>query len=1356
MMDFFTVAERSSKRDAVEIYPKFIITKSDDMMIRGGDFYAIWIEERGLWSTDEQDALHIIDRELDRYFEENREKYETSGTRVRIMHMRDADSCMIDKWHKYCQKQLRDNFHVLDERLIFSNMPTNKKDYASKRLPYPLVKGDTPSWDALMSVLYSEEEREKIEWAIGAIISGDSVHIQKFVVLYGAAGTGKSTVLNIIQMLFDGYYATFDAKALGSASNAFALEAFKSNPLVAIQHDGDLSRIEDNTRLNSLVSHETMIVNEKFAKLYSTAFKSFLFMGTNKPVKITDAKSGLIRRLIDITPSGNTIKPYSKYKRIMEGVKYELGPIAEHCLEFYKENPNKFDNYIPLAMLGASNDFYNYMLDGYSTFKENDGIALKTAWDMYKAYCDEAKVSFPLSQRAFKEELKNYFKDYTERGALKDGTRVRSYYSGFRTEKFELDISKPKPEQSSDEEIPEWLQLKEQDSPFDIFLKDCPAQYATEFETPELPWDEVETTVKDLYTRKLHYVRCPDNLVTFDFDIPDENGNKCFRLNALAAKNLPPTYAELSKGGEGLHLEYTVPEGFDVDKIAELFDEHVEIKKSTGKRALRRKLSKCNNLDVAMIFSGLPLKEEKKMVDKKQIQSENGLRKMIKRNLAKEIVDSTKSSIDFIFNDLERAYEGGMQYDVSDMYNEVLAFAASSTHQASYCMGLVDKMHFKSDDTEETPAPIEEAGAEKPIAFFDIEMIPPDEAEENPGLFLFCYMEDEDTAPVHKLFNPSASELAYVLDRYLWIGFNNRKYDNHMCYAKAYRNYTNEDLYFLSQRIVNNDKDAMFAGAYNLSYTDVFDFCSEKMSLKKWEIKLGIAHKELGYSWDEPIPIELWGKVGEYCENDVRATRAVFHARQADFTARKILARLAGGTVNDTTNKLTTKFIFGDDKEPWRQFNYRRLGECHDTDVFVDGFDEYTRFTKDGKPVFPGYSFEQRIIFNEATGKQSVVYKSIYRGEEIGEGGYVYAEEGMYGAVATCDSASHHPSTIKAENFFGDKYTARFVDILEARIAVKHGDMEKIKTALGGVLQQFVDEGVSLGDLAYALKIAINSVYGLTSAKFQNPFKHPDNIDNFVAKRGALFMVNLKHEVQKRGFIVTHIKTDSIKIPDATPEIIKFVEDYGKLYGYSFEHESTYDRMCLVNDAVFIAKYATAEWCNDIYGYVPEKNADHGPVWTATGDQFKVPYVFKKLFSKEEIVFSDLCETKSVSTALYLDFNGVKQFVGKVGQFTPVLEGQGGGVLVRKGTDRKGNETYSAAEGSSGYFWIESEMLKDDPDWKNKVNFEYYEKLVNKAAEAIAAHGTLSWFLNPDVVHTLPDYDISTGAPIYEPEIPFN
>ena len=149
-------------------------------------------------------------------------------------------------------------------------------------------------------------------------------------------------------------------------------------------------------------------------------------MGTNKPVKITDGKSGLIRRLIDVSPSGNKLDP-KEYKQIMSQINFELGAIASHCLEVYLEDPGYYDDYVPLAMLGASNDFYNYVIDSYHIFKKEDGTTLKAAWEMYKVYCEEAKVAYPYSQRNFKEELKNDFWDFKERFVSEDGSRIRSY-----------------------------------------------------------------------------------------------------------------------------------------------------------------------------------------------------------------------------------------------------------------------------------------------------------------------------------------------------------------------------------------------------------------------------------------------------------------------------------------------------------------------------------------------------------------------------------------------------------------------------------------------------------------------------------------------------------------------------------------------------------------------------------------------------------------------------------------------------------------------------------------------------------------------------------------------------------------
>ena len=1329
MFDFMSIATRSTKRGTIEIYPKFIIKKSEDLMIQGGDFYAIWVEDRGLWSTDEDDAIQLIDRELRNYTEENKHKFQDT---VKTLYLWDAESGMIDSWHKYCQKQMRDNFRMLDEKLIFSNTETNKKDYASKRLNYPLEDGPTPAWDKLVGTLYSDSERHKIEWAIGSIVSGDSVRLQKFMVLYGSAGTGKSTILNVIQQLFEGYYSVFDARALGSSSNSFALEAFKKNPLVAIQHDGDLSRIEDNTRLNSLVSHEEMTVNEKFKSTYVNRFKCFLFMGTNKPVKITDAKSGLIRRLIDVSPSGEKLSP-NEYKSTVKKIGFELGAIASHCRDVYLADPGYYDDYIPVTMMGASNDFYNYIIDSYHIFKREDGTTLKAAWEMYKTYCDDAKVSYTLSQRAFKEELKNYFRDYKERFNTEDGSRVRSYYVGFRTEKFDTDDLGDREEKV--EPSISLIQFDSTESIFDKECADCPAQYASNNETPTKKWDEVTTTLSQIKTSRLHYVQVPENHIVIDFDIKGEDGKKSFEKNLVEASKWPATYAELSKSGQGIHLHYIY--SGDVTKLSRVYDENIEVKVFTGNSSLRRKLTKCNNLPIATISSGLPLKGGNKVVDFDGIKNEKMLRAMIKRNLNKEYHAATKPSVDYIYKLLEDAYNSSMSYDVTDMRNSVLAFAASSTHQADYCIKLVNKMQFKSDE-----ASLGVKNDEATIVFYDVEVF--------PNLFLVNWKMAGEGKPVVRMINPTSTEIEELM-RFRLVGFNCRRYDNHILYGRMI-GYDNEQLYDLSQRIVGGSRNAFFGEAYNVSYTDVYDFSAKKQSLKKWEIELGIHHQELGLPWDKPVPEEMWTRVAEYCDNDVIATEAVFNHLHADFTARRILADVAGLTVNDTTNTLTMRIIFGANRNPQDQFNYRDMGDTtkgvyhstvtKDNVVFNNfGSDEYTVFDEEGRPIFPGYKYEAG--------------KSTYRGEEVGEGGYVYAEPGMYTNIALLDIASMHPSSVVAENLFGDAYTARFKEILDARIAIKHKEFDRARTMLGGALAKYLDDESAAKDLAQALKIAINSVYGLTAANFDNAFRDRRNKDNIVAKRGALFMVNLKHEVQNRGFTVAHIKTDSIKIPNATPEIIQFVMDYGKQYGYTFEHEDTYQRMCLVNNAVYICKNGDGEW-------------------DATGTQFQIPYVFKTLFTKEPIEFEDMCETKSVTSSLYLDMNEalpdvseqekelekfIKRckdagivpdlsgnsgdeeldgliaqiakghdyhFIGKVGLFCPVKDGCGGGILVRE-KDGK----YYAATGSKGYRWLEADMVKVLGK-ENDIDRSYYDEMVDEAVSTISQYGDFEWFVSND------------------------
>lgn len=408
---------------------------------------------------------------------------------------------------------------------------------------------------------------------------------------------------------------------------------------------------------------------------------------------------------------------------------------------------------------------------------------------------------------------------------------------------------------------------------------------------------------------------------------------------------------------------------------------------------------------------------------------------------------------------------------------------------------------------------------------------------------------------------------------------------------------------------------------------------------------------------------------------------------------------------------------------------------------------------------FPGYEF--KFIPGEKE-KQN-----IYMGTNLGKGGYVYYEEGIYGNVALIDLQSLHPASIIALNKFGE-YTKRYIEIRDARVAIKHHELDKAKTMLDGKLAKYLTNDEEADQLQQALKLILNSTYGFCSANFENPFLDSRDKNNIVALRGALFMRTLQEEVVKRGFTVAHIKTDSIKIPDATPEIVNFCMDFAKKYGYIFEHEATYEKMCLVNGSTYIAKYASAEKCEQLYGYVPTKQKPGK--WTATAKQFQVPYVFKTLFSKEPIEFKDMCETFEVKTSLYLDKNenlpDVSEyekklekvedkykkglisditfesecaelnkeiekghdyhFIGRVGQFCPIKSGCGGAVLYRKQGDK-----YAAATGSKGYRWLESDMVKELGK-ESDIDRSYYNKLVDDAVEAISKYGDFEQFVSDD------------------------
>ena len=1314
MFDFLKVTK--TFRNSRYYYKPTFITKTSikDLLVRGQAFYAVFDHSTGFWTKEKARLIEMIDEQVREYAENDvgNSILSDEAHGPVIVQMADSANHIVEQFDRFC-KTLGDNQeHMLDMKMLFSNSEVSRKDYATKTLDYPLQYCPTPYYDALCETLYLPDEREKWEWAVGCMIAGESSKIQKMFAFYGEPGTGKSTIISGIlakQVMGGrkaGYAVKFEAVNL-VGGNEFGTDFLENDSILAYDDDAELDKINARSTLNKIVSHETVRVNCKFKSPFMTNPNCIVFVGTNDPIQLSP-NSGMRRRLIDIRPTGNLVSA-DMYDECMEHIPFEKSGIAWRCLQVYKKlGRHYYDHYIAEDMLARTSPFHNFVVENVMELK--DGISLAKAYDMYVSYAEICKYKNVIVRYKFRDTLKLYYDKYS------DGK-----FEGFRWEK----IGEKRPE-TVKIDICGWLQFDKTNSLFDKKFAGQPAQYANEEGLPSYKWSNVNTTLSDISTNKLHYVKMPEEIICLDFDIRGEDGEKSFEKNLEAASKFPPTYAELSKSGCGIHLHY-IYTGGDPKELSRIYEDNVEVKVFTGNSALRRCLTKCNDIPIAELSSGLPMKVKggKNMVDWDGFKNEKILRAMIIKNLKKEYHPATKPSIDYIDKLLSDAYDSGVSYDVRDMQNDILAFAMGSTNKADYCVELVSRMHFCSKDILENERELENNTVDEnaPIVFFDVEIAPsykqyveycnnnsidinPEIPKDSKAHFLICWKYRGDGKKIQKMLDPKPEEVE-ALFKYRLIGFNNRDYDNHMVWA-ASQGYTPSELYSLNSKIiVEKDRKAKFGQAYNISYTDIYDFAAgdNKMGLKKYEIKLHLDHVEWDRPWYEPIPDDRLVDWVNYCSNDVLSTEVVFDYLKDDYEAREILAKLAGGTVNDTTNSLTTKLLTHDIPDPQSQYIYTDLST-----------------------IFPGYEYHPEGIdkerYSTEPGTKISTRKSIYMGEDPSEGGFANCPQpGVYFKVGLFDIVSMHPHSAIRLKIFGEEITKRFENLVEGRVAVKHirevGDdayKEAIRR-LGPIVEEIFD-GVKPEDVkakakavANALKTAINSVYGLTSAKFDNKLRDPKNVDNIVAKYGALFMITLKHKVQEMGYTVVHIKTDSIKIANVDDNIKKFIMDFGKKYGFTFEHEATYSKMCIVDDAQYVAYEVEADG---------EKLKE--PFWTVTGAKFAPPYLFKNLFTHEEVVFDDYPEIKSVSdAAIYISTDGTDKFIGRIGSFVAVKEGYGGELVRVKGDKR------SAVTGTKGYLWNDSEIIRKHPD---RLDLDYYRNECDKAIEAINEYYPFDDFVN--------------------------
>lgn len=1253
-MDFYEIKESIINKQIPErkrIYPEFNYD-GKDIACKGNLFYAFW--DGHIWNTNREDLVRIIDHDIWQKAEELKKAGGIPVVELLNQHSSGQMTTMIQYF-----KQKNPDEIGFNEKIVFEGEEPCREDYATHILPYYPTEGSTENFDELFGILYASEELQKIMWFIGALLSGEMRNIQKFLFLYGGKGTGKGTIIKVMKDIFEGYYSSISLKNL-TGSSEFATSEIKEVPLL-LDEDCDISSIKDDTNLLKMTAHEPVMINKKHMSTYLSTFTGLLVAASNERFKVKHVDSGITRRAVVAEPSKKTVRR-EEYEKLMTGIQFEISHIAWKAMQVYSEMGRAYyDDYVDVKTMEETDYMYAFVEEYRDRL--GDPVSLASASALYKEYLENMGFNTDGYKRVLKKGLSRYYDDLLEYKKI-DGVSIRNVFSGFKADRFKSRVGVILDPTDG------WIAFDEHNvSELDELLVKQPAQYANEEGTPTCSWDTCKTELWNLDAHKLHYVRVPENHIVIDFDLKDpDSGEKSLDLNLAAANAFPRTYAEVSKSGQGIHLHYIY--NGDVSKLSSLYDYNIEVKTFPGKSSLRRMLTKCNDEKIATISSGLPLKEESsRMYDNVSeiVWTEKKMRTAIERNMRKEYHANTKPSMDFIFKIFKDAEAAGLKYDLRDLRQAVHAFAATSTNQSKACLDIFRKIPWSTiPEEKEKPMNAPEAEGSQVIPneklwFWDIESY--------SNVFIVCGKRWHSNERV-RFINPSREEIESLVHKPL-VGFNNLKYDNHMTYY-ALMGASPYELYLNSQKLISNEQGAgTHSGAYGLAYLDVYEMSTKKQSLKKWEAELGIKHDEMDWPWDKPLPEDKWERAADYCMNDVDATEAVFDHLETDYEARCILSSISGLPVGSKTQNQTARILFGNDRRPQDKFPNIDLSK-----------------------EFPGYKFDG--------------YKATYKGEDPSRGGYVYSEPGIYDDVVLLDAESLHPSTMEIINYFGP-YTQNFADLKAARIAVKHHDFDKAGKMFGGALKPYLNDETAKS-LAYALKIAINIVYGMTSASYDNVFKSPYNKDNVVAKRGALFMIDLKEAVENEGYQVVHVKTDSIKVPNGDDYIINFVQEFGKKYGYSMAHEATYKRMALVNKAVYIAELG---WNEDD---IPEGT------WTATGAQFAEPYVFKKLFSHENLVDEDFFLTKTVKSEIHIG----EQFVGKVAKVYASVTGE---ELTRVDNSEEPPKV-SYVTGTKGYKWRLAEDFRGNKD----IDIAYYDGLVRSALEAIAKVGPIG-----SIVDEVPD-----------------
>jgi hypothetical protein len=382
--------------------------------------------------------------------------------------------------------------------------------------------------------------------------------------------------------------------------------------------------------------------------------------------------------------------------------------------------------------------------------------------------------------------------------------------------------------------------------------------------------------------------------------------------------------------------------------------------------------------------------------------------------------------------------------------------------------------------------------------------------------------------------------------RKVFAGFNNHAYDDILVatLARAGTTQTAKDIKALSDRIIEPKTEADREANFKVQYSrkpwaysiDVFQLLNGKGSLKEWECRIGFPTvAETPADFDKDLPDDMLGKVGEYCENDVKATAEILTERWPLVELRKNLRDrfelgnrvytlseqgLAQHTVL-TLHKDRTQETSGDvrkeaDEAPENtadRFDLPRLISDrveYGTDSMRDFLARVRQgaITKgdDGKwsIAFPGHPEDG--THNLAGCKVSLGVGGLHTVDEPG----IFRADGNT-SIVDLDVTSYYPSFIIGEGIYpsqlGPEFVTDFAKIRDQRIAAKRaGD----KTT------------------SEALKIVLNATFGKLNDRW-SPIRSTSNAFK-VTLNGQFFILMLMEALHAAGFEVLSANTDGVTL----------------------------------------------------------------------------------------------------------------------------------------------------------------------------------------------------------------------------------